>query len=229
MLQPIQGLNAMGSGTGVVDPLAMMSPGYDAALSRLGASALSNDWMKQCLLQEARFNQQLMVLLMSLMQGSGGIPNSGQQGAGSSPGGSSTNGSGGSGAGSGASSGAGSGTPNFGPLSADDKKWLTGDTQGMDPKLAGALAEIGQRLGKKLDIRSGFRSRQEQEVLYQKYLNGTGNLAAKPGSSNHESGNAADVYIDGVALNSHPQAKAVAAELGVTFPVPGEPWHAQVA
>ncbi len=39
-------------------------------------------------------------------------------------------------------------------------------------------------------IESDWRSRAEQEVLDQKYLNGTGNLAAKPGASNHESGQA---------------------------------------
>lgn len=226
-LQAVNGLNPMSGG----EPLGMMSPGFDAAINRLGSSVLSNDWMAQAMMNEAAFNQRLMVILMGLMKGSGGANGAlSSLGAPGGVGAGSNSGSGSSGGTSSASgSGAGGSTPNFGPLSAEDKKWLTGDTQGMDPKLAGALAQIGQRLGKKLDIRSGFRSRQEQEVLYQKYLNGTGNLAAKPGSSNHESGNAADVYIDGVALNSHPEAQKVAAQLGVTFPVPGEPWHAQVA
>ncbi|MEW6278128.1 MAG: M15 family metallopeptidase [Candidatus Eremiobacterota bacterium] len=106
---------------------------------------------------------------------------------------------------------------------------MTGDTQGLNHQLAEALAQVGEQWGKKLDIRSGFRSRQEQEVLYQKYLNHTGNLAAKPGTSNHESGNAADVYVDGEALSSHPQASKIAAQVGLKSPVPGEPWHAAVA
>lgn len=41
-------------------------------------------------------------------------------------------------------------------------------------------------------VTSGFRSYGEQAVLYARYLAG-GNIAAKPGSSNHESGRAIDV------------------------------------
>lgn len=37
-------------------------------------------------------------------------------------------------------------------------------------------------------VSSGTRTYQEQAILYQKWLNGTGNLAAKPGMSNHEEG-----------------------------------------
>lgn len=107
-------------------------------------------------------------------------------------------------------------------------KWLTGDVEGLDPKLLDRLAQLGERMGEKLQIISGHRSRQEQEVLYQKYLNGTGNLAAKPGSSNHESGNAADVNIGGVSLQKNAKAARLAAELGLSFPVPGEPWHVEL-
>lgn len=165
--------------------------------------------------------------------GAGGFPansngNAGFGGGGGGGGGGGAPvGGGGGGSASAASSGGAASGPH-GPISEADKQWLTGDVDGLNPELAGALAQVGQRIGKKIDVRSGFRSRQEQEVLYQKYLNGTGNLAAKPGSSNHEGGNAADVYVDGVALNSHPQAAQAAREVGIHFPVGGEPWHAEL-
>lgn len=166
-------------------------------------------------------------------QGLGGSPLNGNSlGAGTraSPAkGNSSAGSGGGAPAGGARAGAGPvGTPPHGPISEEDKQWLTGDVDGLNPRLANALAQVGKQLGKKIDIRSGFRSHQEQEALYQKYLNGTGNLAAKPGSSNHESGNAADVYVDGVPLNSHPQASQAARQVGIHFPVGGEPWHAEL-
>jgi hypothetical protein len=41
--------------------------------------------------------------------------------------------------------------------------------------------------------RSSYRTYEEQEALYQDYLNGTGNLAAVPGTSNHGEGLAVDV------------------------------------
>lgn len=43
-----------------------------------------------------------------------------------------------------------------------------------------------------LSVISGGRTYAEQAKLYQAYLNGTGNLAAKPGTSVHESGRAVD-------------------------------------
>ena len=41
--------------------------------------------------------------------------------------------------------------------------------------------------------RSSYRSYEEQQELYEDYLNGTGNLAAVPGTSNHGWGTAVDV------------------------------------
>jgi LAS superfamily LD-carboxypeptidase LdcB len=111
---------------------------------------------------------------------------------------------------------------------ADAAKWVSGDTDGLNQDLLNRLAKIGEELGKEIDVKSGFRSREEQEVLYQKYLNGTGNLAAKPGTSNHESGNAADVNVDGTSLANVPGAKEIAAKHGIGFPVGGEPWHAEI-
>ena len=66
----------------------------------------------------------------------------------------------------------------------------------------------------------GFRTRADQQTAYHKYKAGKGPLAAKPGSSAHESGNALDV-------RPHPSAKAVALmpKYGLGLTVKGEPWH----
>ena len=42
-------------------------------------------------------------------------------------------------------------------------------------------------------INSTIRTFEEQRVLYQRYLDGKGPLAAKPGTSDHETGNAIDL------------------------------------
>lgn len=104
---------------------------------------------------------------------------------------------------------------------------LTGKTKQLDQDLLRSLDQLGAQLGRKLDIISGNRTTAEQAVLYQKYLNGTGNLAAPPGSSNHEHGDAADVYVDGVALANVPGAADAAKRLGLHFPVRGEAWHVE--
>ena len=94
----------------------------------------------------------------------------------------------------------------------------------VDASIAGnvkAMIEAAKRDGVDLKITSAHRSREQQEVLYQKYLNGTGNLAAKPGTSNHESGLAID-------FTNTPGAHAWLAKNAGRFGLknlPGEPWH----
>ena len=122
----------------------------------------------------------------------------------------------------------GSGASSSPVSSAEVKKYVTGDVQGLKPDLLNKLAQLGKPMGGKGNVLSGFRARSEQEALYQKYLNGTGNLAAKPGTSNHEGGNAADAYINGKALRDDPKAAAIAKKLGLTFPVSSESWHVEV-
>lgn len=50
--------------------------------------------------------------------------------------------------------------------------------------------------GVKLVVNSAFRSMEEQERLYAAFQAGTGNLAARPGYSNHQSGIALDIDVD---------------------------------
>jgi hypothetical protein len=94
----------------------------------------------------------------------------------------------------------------------------------VDASIAGnvkAMIEAAKRDGVDLKITSAHRSREQQEVLYQKYLKGTGNLAAKPGTSNHEGGLAID-------FTNTPGAHAWLAKNAGRFGLknlPGEPWH----
>jgi len=53
-------------------------------------------------------------------------------------------------------------------------------------------AAYRQQFGQDLTVISGGRTHEEQARLYNLYLSGRGNLAAKPGTSVHESGRAAD-------------------------------------
>lgn len=72
-----------------------------------------------------------------------------------------------------------------------------------------------------LKITSAHRSRAQQQVLYNKYKAGKGNLAAKLGTSNHESGLAID-------FTNTPGAHAWLAKNASRYGLknlPGEPWH----
>jgi hypothetical protein len=109
------------------------------------------------------------------------------------------------------------------PLAHDSTRWSTTTlhpaTRGMDPKMALAVSRLLQASGGKIWIVSGFRSYDQQTALYQKYLNGTGNLAAKPGTSLHESGFAVDFGGDKKWLAEN------AERYGLWNSVPSENWH----
>lgn len=113
------------------------------------------------------------------------------------------------------------------PAAAAAPTHVTGKLKGLDPQIVRGLEEVGRAIGKPIEVISGLRTRAEQARLYQMYLNGTGNLAAPPGSSNHEHGGAADAYVDGVALANVPGAREAAERAGLHFPVPGEAWHVE--
>lgn len=81
--------------------------------------------------------------------------------------------------------------------------------------------------GVKLRLNSGFRTMSEQQYLYRCYQTkscNNGNLAAKPGYSNHQNALAVDV--------SDPSGKwlyANAKRFGFENTVPSEPWHWEYA
>lgn len=84
-----------------------------------------------------------------------------------------------------------------------------------------AMMAAARRDGINLQINSSYRSRAQQERLYAAYRNGTGNLAARPGTSNHESGLAIDFRN---TPGAHRWLRNNAERFGLRN-LPGEPWH----
>lgn len=94
----------------------------------------------------------------------------------------------------------------------------------------GLQADFSQRIqalinasGGRLTVGSGFRTRAQQQVLYDRYKAGVPGQAraAAPGHSQHEFGLAVDLQGDLEWAHAH------AAEYGIYFPMEDEPWHAQ--
>lgn len=67
-----------------------------------------------------------------------------------------------------------------------------GNVSGLTPRVLHAV-EFARNHGWKGSVTSGFRTYAEQARLYDNYLHHGGNIAAAPGHSSHESGNAVDV------------------------------------
>lgn len=91
-------------------------------------------------------------------------------------------------------------------------------------RLLGLLDFFGGRA----KIVSGVRTNAEQWVLWRAYQNGTGNLAAYPGTSRHETRRAADLRIIDGRL-SWVDVHREAAKRGLVFPIvdPPEEWHVE--
>jgi hypothetical protein len=107
---------------------------------------------------------------------------------------------------------------------------LPGADPDMAEPFAARLSVLLERFGGQIMVMSGRRTYAEQQRLYAAYLAG-GNLAAKPGASNHERGLAADLdRTDGASL-PWVDVHRVAATVGLCFPLYaaglGEPWHVE--
>lgn len=122
------------------------------------------------------------------------------------------------------------GEPRFVNFSQDgagtsNTKWLvpTGgnETLKFQKPLGDALIALAKASGEPIQVNSAYRSNEEQAALYQAYLNGTGNLAAPPGQSNHNHGAAVDVNLTA-------RQRELAPQFGLGFPVGGEDWHMEL-
>lgn len=79
------------------------------------------------------------------------------------------------------------------------------------------------KAGVTLSINSGFRTMSEQQYLYNCYLTkkcNSGNLAAKPGYSNHQNGRALDI-----GASNYTWLRNNASKFGFKATVPSERWH----
>lgn len=85
------------------------------------------------------------------------------------------------------------------------------------------MARAARKAGIQLEIRSGFRSHEAQKALYARFRRGWGNLAARPGYSNHQSGKAVDIYIDDYKV--YEWLRKHANKYGFKRTVRREAWH----
>lgn len=104
-----------------------------------------------------------------------------------------------------------------------------GDGEFMSAPAAAAynrMKAAAARDGVDLNAVSGFRTNAEQTELYRRYRNGTGNLAAPPGYSEHQNGIAVDIQTN--RSRNSPAYRWLsrnAGEFGFRNTVPSEPWH----
>ncbi len=85
------------------------------------------------------------------------------------------------------------------------------------------MKAAARRDGVYLQVVSGWRTMEQQRYLYNLYVSGRGNLAARPGYSNHQSGLALDLNTSASGVASWLSRNAAA--YGFRRTVPSENWH----
>lgn len=89
-------------------------------------------------------------------------------------------------------------------------------------------AKAAKSCGEVWICRSSYRTYTEQVALYAAYRNGTGNLAAVPGTSRHETGRALDLGDpDNRDIGETAHRRDALRKHGFTFPVLSEDWHVE--
>lgn len=104
------------------------------------------------------------------------------------------------------------------------------DWQDVNPQLLASLNDLGRTRGQLVTLTSGKRTYAQQAALYERYKASGFNIqyiAAKPGESNHESGNAVDVTLGGKPLADAVKASELA-QYGLQNPVKGDPVHTEL-
>jgi len=91
-----------------------------------------------------------------------------------------------------------------------------------------AMKEAAKKSGVDIKIQSAFRTIKRQQYFWNCYQTkscNNGNLAAKPGTSNHGIGRALDVNTDGRGTRVYKWLASNGAKFGFKETVPGEDWH----
>lgn len=88
------------------------------------------------------------------------------------------------------------------------------------------MKAAARRAGVTLTPVSGFRTMAQQRALYAAYRAGRGNLAARPGYSNHQGGRSVDVSTNGsYSSAAYKWLARHGRAYGFVNDVRGEPWH----
>jgi len=114
------------------------------------------------------------------------------------------------------------------------RSYCYGDTD-CSGELLRRIGLVARDLGMRAYIRCGKRSFFEQSALWRAFVarGKRAPLVARPGTSRHETGNAADVQL----VDKHgrmrnigdvPGARAELKARGLCLPVPGESWHVEI-
>lgn len=88
-----------------------------------------------------------------------------------------------------------------------------------------AMISAASNEGTDMQVTSGFRTMEDQQRLYDKYLAGTGNLAAAPGRSNHQNGIAVDFNVSANSGRVFEWMTKNAWKYGFIRTVSRERWH----
>ncbi|HEX3029580.1 MAG TPA: M15 family metallopeptidase [Clostridia bacterium] len=113
------------------------------------------------------------------------------------------------------------------PLPEETKKWLSGDVD-INPAFACMLAALAKKHGAAIYISSGYRSVEEQRVIWEERKRAhpgepdevTRKWVALPGKSMHQTGMAADVSGYAELLSNDELIN-----FGLWKPLGNEPWH----
>jgi len=114
---------------------------------------------------------------------------------------------------------------------------LDSDTRMVRHELASLLDDFAADVRRYVWIGEGWRTRARQEELWRQYVarNYAPPVVARPGTSNHETGNAADASVlhsgrggSFTNVGLWPHGERILARHGLGLPVGGEPWHVQV-
>jgi hypothetical protein len=115
-----------------------------------------------------------------------------------------------------------SGGPAPGRYGDDNRQPTSGGL--LQPQFAAKLNALVAASGGRVKVGSGWRSYTEQAALYDRWVRRVPGQApaAKPGTSKHETGEAADLVYTG---DGRAWAHDNAARFGLRFPLGYEPWH----
>lgn len=105
------------------------------------------------------------------------------------------------------------------------RKWLRGDLD-FDRRLMVSLAKVARDSKNVIQVNYGKRTYAEQLYLWNKY---GPPRAARPGTSRHETGLAADcvTFVTKANVGNVKRIRAAMKKHGLCLPVPGEPWHVE--